>query len=89
MSNKIFTLTNLTPIGFRQVNYPVQYCTICRGCLVDICSICIEKGSQVCNVINTDGSFYHYHCYNFINAANKPKAPAKKHLASDSDDDSE
>lgn len=90
MSNKIFTLTNFSPIGFKQINYPVQYCTICRGCLVDVCSMCIEKGNEVCNVINTDGSFYHYHCYNLINASSKPKTNVGKHLDySDSDTDSD
>jgi hypothetical protein len=70
MSDKIFTLTNFSPIGFKQVNYPVQYCAICRGCLVDVCSTCVEKKSEICNVINADGSFYHHHCYNFVD---KPK----------------
>jgi len=93
MSSKIFTLTNFSPIGFKEINYPVQFCTLCRGRLVDVCSSCIERNNDICNVINTDGSYFHYHCYNLMNNDNKnPAAKAKQYLNnvnlnSDSDSD--
>lgn len=67
MSNiKIFTLTNFSPIGIKEVNYPVQFCSLCRGRLIDVCSLCIENGSEICNIINNDEFYYHYHCHNII-----------------------
>jgi len=87
-NNKIFTLTNFSPIGFKEVNYPVQFCSLCRGRLVDVCSICIEKGSNVCNVINSDGSYYHFHCHSFMNDNNKKqKAKPKKYNSEDDESD--
>lgn len=63
MSNKIFNLIDFSPIGFKKINYPVQYCCICRGYLTDVCSICMENKSDVCDVINTDNNYYHHHCF--------------------------
>ncbi|XWV24624.1 hypothetical protein QJ856_gp1161 [Tupanvirus deep ocean] len=86
-TNKIFTLTNFTPIGFKEVNYPVQFCSLCRGRLADVCSLCIERGSDTCNVINNEGSYYHFHCHSFINTENKKTSVKAKKYTSDSDSD--
>ena len=88
MSNtKFFTLVNFSPIGFKEVNYPVQFCSLCRGRLVDVCSMCMEKGSETCNVINSDGSYYHFHCHSFMGAENKKQKAKAKKYASDSESD--
>lgn len=74
-NTKIFKLTSFSPIGFKTMNYPVQFCSLCRGYLTDVCSTCMEKGCEKCDVINNDGSYYHNHCYTFMSGG--PKAVAK------------
>ena len=74
---RIFKLTNLSPIGFKTVNYPVKFCSLCRGYLTEVCSTCIEKGEEKCTVTNHDGSYYHTHCYSFMNT--QPKKAVKKY----------
>ena len=63
---RIFKLINLSPIGFKLINYPVQYCSLCHGNLVDVCGSCIEKNETECKIINNGNSFYHHHCYILI-----------------------
>ena len=86
-TNKIFTLTNFTPIGFKEVNYPVQFCYLCRGRLTDVCSLCIERDSDICNVINNDDSYYHFHCYSLIDTENKKSTSKPKKIMSSSNSD--
>ena len=85
----IFKLKNFSPIGFKIPNYPSQYCPLCRGYLIDVCNICIEKKCETCNVIDIKGTFYHDHCHKFIDngdmdTTNKSKG---KHPISSSDED--
>jgi hypothetical protein len=80
-SDKIFKLTNFSPIGFKVMNYPVQFCSLCRGYLTEPCSICMEKRNENCTVLDNDGSFYHNHCYIFMNSENNFKAKSKKYHA--------
>lgn len=75
-SNQIFTLVNLSPIGFKEPNYPVPFCSLCRGRLNDVCGQCLETKSSTCNVINTDGSYFHQHCHALVRD-DKPKAKGK------------
>lgn len=73
---KVFKLVKFSPIGFKAMNYPVQYCSICRGYLIEVCSICMEKGDDTCNIINSDGAYYHNHCF----LLTKDKESRKKKL---------
>ena len=70
--DRIFKLTNFSPVGFKNYNYPVQFCSLCRGYLSDVCSNCIEKGEDDCDVVKQNESYYHKHCYSLIN--NKDEA---------------
>ena len=83
---RTFKLTNFSPIGFKQVNYPTQFCSLCRGYLTDVCSVCMEKNEEKCNVTNQNGSYYHSHCYTFMNAETKKPKPKGKKYDSDSSD---
>lgn len=67
--NRIFRMTNFSPIGFKTINYPVPHCPLCRGFLIEPCNICIEKQSDKCNVIMIDNVNYHEHCHTFMNDA--------------------
>lgn len=72
-NENIFVLTNFSPIGFKKINYPVQYCPLCRGFLTDVCQQCVDRKSEKCNVINSDGAYYHHHCFTFLNNQSKKK----------------
>lgn len=72
-NSKIFKLTNFSPVGFKVMNYPVQFCPLCRGYLTEPCNMCMEKKNDNCPVINNDESFYHNHCYAFMNSKSKSK----------------
>lgn len=72
-NKNIFVLTNFSPIGFKKNNYPVQYCLLCRGFLSDICEKCVENKCEKCNIINSEGAYYHYHCFSHLNEKNKNK----------------
>lgn len=78
MSNKMdkgfFKLTNIMPIAFKMPNYPVKICLLCRGPLIEPCNNCTERGTDKCAVMEDNGSYYHTHCYNFLN----PKDSKKK-----------
>lgn len=72
---KTFKLTNFSPIGLKIVNYPVQFCSLCRGYLTEVCNICMENNSENCAVVNIDNTFYHDHCYKFMDCGkNKSKS---------------
>lgn len=93
-ASKIFELVDFSPIGFKTINYPVPYCSICRGYLVNVCSTCKETGQELCAVVNTDNTYYHNHCYQMIKPepAKKPVLKGKKkakYTSSDSDSDSD
>uniref|UniRef100_A0A6C0LRA5 Uncharacterized protein n=1 Tax=viral metagenome TaxID=1070528 RepID=A0A6C0LRA5_9ZZZZ len=77
----MFKLKQLSPIGLKEFNYPVKTCLICRGLLNDACYQCTSKLQTDCNVINIDNSFYHYHCYNFIEKVKKNETNASKETA--------
>jgi len=78
---RTFKLTNLSPIGFKVVNYPTQYCCLCRGYLTEVCNTCMERGSENCNIVKSDGSYYHQHCLAFMNSdTKKPPAKGKKYV---------
>lgn len=81
VDTKTFKLTNFSPIGFKVVNYPVQFCSLCRGYLSEVCNTCTERKSEVCNVINSEGSYYHNHCYQFMNSTSKTKVKPKKYMS--------
>ena len=68
--SRIFKLTNFSPIGFKQVNYPVPYCSLCRGYLTEVCGTCIEKGEEECAVTKNNDSYYHAHCYTLMGSSN-------------------
>lgn len=65
---KTFNLTNFSPIGFKKPNYPTQYCLLCRGYLTEVCNTCSEHSREVCPVINNNDTYYHSHCFNFMNS---------------------
>lgn len=71
MTDKIFKLIDFSPIGFKQINYPVQFCSLCRGKLVDVCGNCFENNITKCDVINTNDTYYHLHCYKMIETSEK------------------
>jgi hypothetical protein len=67
MSNKvgsspIFQLTNISPIAFRYINYPVNMCALCKGQLTEICYSCKDNNITDCDVIVKDDVYYHKHC---------------------------
>ena len=83
---QIFKLINFSPIGFKKPNYPVQYCSLCRGYLTDVCTSCIENHRENCVVVNYNDVYYHQHCYNFMNnPASNNKTVAKKVYDSESE----
>ena len=87
-TTQTFKLTKFSPIGFKMVNYPVQYCSLCRGYLTDVCCSCMEKKCDKCDVINNNGNYYHNHCYIFNNQKPVVKKPvAKKRYYSESESD--
>lgn len=70
----IFKIKNLSPIGFKIENYPVKYCSICRGYLTNVCSACDEIGCEICTVVNMNNIYYHNHCYSLMNDKSKPSS---------------
>ena len=84
---RTFKLINFTPIGFKVINYPVQYCSLCRGYLTDVCNTCSETNCEICDVIQADGSYYHVHCYKFVNQKTVQKSVPKKKYESESEDE--
>lgn len=80
----IFKLTGFSPIGFKMINYPVQFCFLCRGYLTEVCGTCFENKNENCNVISHDNSYYHVHCYTVMNT-DKTKSKSKKTELSDDD----
>jgi len=74
--NRIFKLTNFSPVGFKIFNYPVKICNICRGYLTDSCSNCIETGQDKCDVVKQESCYYHNHCHDLVNSGGN-KAPQK------------
>lgn len=79
MANQLFKLIELSPIGFKKPYYPVQHCSLCRGYLNDVCNTCMEKKCDKCDVINSDGTYYHRHCHTFMNQKPVAKKCAKKY----------
>lgn len=79
--NRIFRMTNFSPIGFKSVNYPVPHCPLCRGFLKEPCNVCMEKKNDKCNVILKNGINYHEHCNTFMNSEPKKVAGKKKAMA--------
>lgn len=85
VDTRIFKLKNFTPVGFKQPNYPVKICPLCRGNLTNVCTFCAEKNLEKCNVLcydssggtngvpGTNGVYYHVHCYSFMVNSNKKK----------------
>lgn len=86
MTDKIFKMIDFSPIGFKQINYPVQFCSLCRGKLTDVCGACFEKNITKCDVINTDDTYYHLHCYRMIE---KEEIAQKKTVDTISESDSD
>lgn len=86
VDNRVFKLVNFTPIGFKNMNYPVQFCALCRGYLSEVCSNCMETGCEKCTVTKQNDSYYHTHCLALMNAEDK-KPVAKKIVEDDMDDD--
>jgi hypothetical protein len=80
---RIFKLTKLNPVGFKVVNYPVPHCPLCRGYLNDVCSVCLDKKIEECNVVKHDNVHYHAHCYSFMNE--KPKVEKAVEYSSEED----
>lgn len=66
--NKIFKMVSFSPIGFKMINYPTQFCLLCRGHLNEVCSVCMENRSEKCNIINDNDSYYHNHCFILMNS---------------------
>ena len=85
IDERVFRMVNFSPVGLKMVNYPVQYCGLCRGYLTEPCSNCLEKGDDKCTVTNQEESYYHTHCYTFMNADNKKSSNKKKAVANDTD----
>lgn len=76
---RTFKLLNFSPIGFKVENYPVQYCSLCRGYLTEICNTCVENKCENCDVIQANESYYHVHCHKLFNGnVPIPKPPVKK-----------
>ncbi len=76
MSNtnaKIFNLVNFSPIGFKEINYPTPFCTLCRGYLTEVCGDCMDRGFDKCTITNQDDAYYHTHCHALMNAAPRKK----------------
>lgn len=85
-NTRVFEMVSFSPIGFKIVNYPVSYCPLCRGYLTELCNICIENENENCDVINNDGTYYHNHCYKFMNSKSTvPKKKKKYSSASEND----
>ena len=81
---RVFKLVDFSPVGFKVMNYPVQFCSLCRGYLSDPCSNCIENNNDKCTVTNQNNSYYHTHCFTFMNAdVKKPIGKKKKGYSSD------
>ena len=86
---RTFKLVNFSPIGFKMINYPVQFCSLCRGYLTEVCNTCTENNCEKCDVIQADDSYYHVHCYKFVNDNNGAhKPPPKKKYYSEEESDS-
>jgi len=66
MDGPIFKLVKFCPVGFYAPNYPVAFCSLCRGKLTDVCSTCYENNCEICRVINNDDNYYHQHCYQLL-----------------------
>ncbi len=64
MNNKVFKIVSFSPIGFKKNNYPVPYCSYCRGYLDNVCYKCIEQKCEICKVANKNETYYHIHCAN-------------------------
>lgn len=86
--NRVFKLINFSPIGFITINFPVQFCSLCRGYLNEPCSICTEKNEVKCDVICQNDTYYHNHCYGLMNSGSKEKSK-KKSNSRNVDDDSD
>lgn len=67
----VFKLRNLTPVGFKVENYPTEICLVCRGPLLSVCIRCRETNNEVCIVTKHSNNYYHTHCLNLINTADK------------------
>lgn len=85
--NRIFKLTNFSPVAFKVFNYPVQFCSVCRGYLSEVCSNCMETGLDKCDVIKHTDVYYHKHCHDLMNSAQKK--PVKKVVNESEDDESD
>lgn len=64
--NRIFVLTNFSPVAFKSINYPIKCCLLCRGALDDLCHTCLEDGSENCPIVEVEGLHYHQHCHQYI-----------------------
>ena len=84
---RVFKMTNFSPIGFKADNYPVQYCSLCRGYLNEVCSTCMENGNESCAVGKFADTYYHNHCHSLMNSDSKKKPAAKKAYYDDDDED--
>jgi len=65
-NKKIFKLTNFVPIGFKNINYPIDMCLLCRGPLTEVCHTCSEKNIENCPVEEHNKLYYHKHCHTLV-----------------------
>lgn len=87
-SEPIFKFIDFSPIGFKENNYPVQLCSICKGELNEICHFCLENGQKECVVTNNNNDYYHTHCYSALKEKENVK-PHKAEMYSSESDGSE
>lgn len=62
-NNAIFKLVSFSPVGFKKINYPIQFCQLCKGSLTEVCGTCFENENDCCEVINVEDTYLHDHCY--------------------------
>ena len=68
---KTFILKNFSPVAIKTIKYPVQFCSLCRGYLTQVCSTCMEIKSEKCDIVSNDNIYYHSHCYDLIKKSKK------------------
>lgn len=66
MENRIFKLIHFSPIGFKVPNYPLSYCPLCRGSLLEVCGLCLEEKCANCEIVSENDIHYHQHCYQLM-----------------------
>jgi hypothetical protein len=61
-----FRLTKFVPVGFKEVNYEINMCLLCRGKLTEVCSECQKNNCENCPVVKKDHTDYHSHCLVYL-----------------------